>query len=160
MLRTVKFAFLPSSVWTRYAWYLYYIPFIYIILFLLSAVLQIGKNTARSQSINGLYVIAALLSVAVLTNDLHQAAFRFPVPVSDWQDADGYTYGILYYLIIAWIAVLSLLFLESPCTGVLLRTTGSRSGNRCFRLVSGLVICCSIVFARIVILYPCSKWQK
>ena len=28
LLRTVKFAFLPSSVWTRYAWYLYYIPFI------------------------------------------------------------------------------------------------------------------------------------
>ena len=75
LLRTVKFAFLPSSVWTRYAWYLYYIPFIYIILFLLSAVLQIGKNTGRSQSINGLYAIAALLSAAVLTNDLHQTAF-------------------------------------------------------------------------------------
>lgn len=111
LLRTVKFAFLPSSVWTRYAWYLYYIPFIYIILFLLSAVLQIGKNTGRSQSINGLYAIAALLSAAVLTNDLHQTAFRFPVPVSDWQDADGYTYGILYYLIIAWITVLSIVIL-------------------------------------------------
>ena len=53
LLRTVKFAFLPSSVWTRYAWYLYYIPFIYIILFLLSAVLQIERTPVEHKTLTG-----------------------------------------------------------------------------------------------------------
>lgn len=108
-LRTIKFNFLPTTHFaTRYAWYLYYFPQVFMLLWMLFAVLHIGKGS--NQPINKrwklLYIPAALLVLGVLTNDLHGLAFYFPDGVANWTDNSNYIYGPLYYLTLAWMVVL------------------------------------------------------
>ena len=107
LLRTAKYAFvLWDSPLQRYLWYSYYIPIILGPLLMFRAALNIGKpNDYRVSGLwNGLYVPAVLLVCGVLTNDLHQAAFRFAPDFADWQS--DYTHGPLYIAVVIWSALL------------------------------------------------------
>lgn len=108
ILRTIKFDFLPHLHFTvRYAWYMYYIPQTFIPLWIFFAVLHIWKP--HNQPINRrwklLYIPAFLIVIGILTNDLHQLAFRFPEGISDWKD-ETYFYGVFYYAAILWMFIL------------------------------------------------------
>ncbi|MGN0503274.1 MAG: histidine kinase N-terminal 7TM domain-containing protein [Ruminococcus sp.] len=108
MLRTIKYEFLPDgSFAVRYAWYLYYIPQTFCVLMMFFSVLHIGRpqNRPISRLWKLLYMPAVIITLGILTNDLHQLAFRFPDGFASWSDSD-YTYGPFYYLSILWIAVL------------------------------------------------------
>lgn len=112
-LRTMKYEFLPEYHFTcRFAWYLYYLPMIFIPLLMFLSVLQIGRPQARpiSKWWSLLYLPAALLLLLVLTNDIHQLAFRFLREPAFWGDTD-FIRGPVYYLVYAWMSVLFLTIL-------------------------------------------------
>ena len=105
-LRAAKYRFFTSENVTRYLWYLYYVPQILAPLFSLFAALQLGRQEGGSFS-PGWYLLlipAAALTGGILTNDLHQLAFR-AVPGAATLEAD-YTHGWLYYLAMTWTVAL------------------------------------------------------
>ena len=77
-LRAVKYRFFSDDTITRHLWYLYYVPQILAPLFSLFAALQLGRRdgAAFSRRWYLLFVPAALLIGGILSNDLHQMAFR------------------------------------------------------------------------------------
>lgn len=104
-IRTIKYIFLPAeSAAGRYAWYLYYFPQNYTVLLMFFAVLHIDrpydKPVCRAWKL--LYIPAGLLTFGILTNDVHQMAFRFPMGVEKWTQA-SYVHGPLYFLSLAWL---------------------------------------------------------
>ena len=107
-LRAVKYRFFSDDTITRHLWYLYYVPQILAPLFSLFAALQLGRREGTAFSCRWylLFIPAALLFGSILTNDLHQMAFR-SVPGAATLEAD-YTHGWLYYIVMAWTIVLLL----------------------------------------------------
>ena len=97
-LRAVKYRFFTDHTITRHLWYLYYVPQILAPLFSLFAALQFGRreDTAFSRRWYLMFIPAILLIGGILTNDLHQMAFR-SVPGAAMLQAD-YTHGWVYYL--------------------------------------------------------------
>ena len=77
-LRVVKYRFFTDSTIIRHLWYCYYVPQILAPLFSLFAALQLGRREgdALSHKWYLLFIPAALLIGGILTNDLHQMAFR------------------------------------------------------------------------------------
>lgn len=109
-LRAVKYRFfLTDPDITRHLWYLYYVPQILAPLFSLFAALELGRRDGDAISARWhlLFIPAALLICGVLTNDLHQMAFR-AVPGAATLEAD-YTHGWLYFLVMAWTIALLLI---------------------------------------------------
>lgn len=107
-LRAVKYRFFSDDTITRHLWYLYYVPQILAPLFSLFAALQLGwrEGAAFSRRWYLLFIPAALLIGGILSNDLHQMAFR-SVPGAAALQAD-YTHGWMYYLAMTWIVGLLL----------------------------------------------------
>ena len=107
-LRAVKYRFFSDDTITRHLWYLYYVPQILAPLFSLFAALQLGRRegAAFSRRWYLLFIPATLLIGGVLTNDLHQMAFR-SVPGAAALQAD-YTHGWMYYLAMTWLVGLLL----------------------------------------------------
>lgn len=117
ILRTIKFVFLPNDhITNRYAWYLYYFPQTFTVLLMFFTVLHIGRphNRPISTKWKLLYLPAALLSLGILTNDLHQLAFRFPDGVANYDR--NYIHGPLYYLSLFWVVGLFLVILVIALT--------------------------------------------
>ena len=105
-LRAVKYRFFTEAAITRHLWYCYYVPQILAPLFSLFAALQIGRRENDSFSSNWylLFIPAAPLIFGILTNNLHQMAFR-AAPNATTLEAD-YIHGWIYYLAMAWIIAL------------------------------------------------------
>ncbi len=106
-LQSVKYAFSAGSADVqRYLWYLYYSSFLFAPVWMFLSMLHLGKpdEYCLSHKWNALYAPSAALFAAVLTNDLHQQAFRFPQGIGQWESS--YTHGAVYYCVIAWIALL------------------------------------------------------
>lgn len=109
-LRAVKYRFfLTDPDITRHLWYLYYVPQILAPLFSLFAALELGRRDGDAISARWhlLFIPAALLICGVMTNDLHQMAFR-AAPGAATLEAD-YTHGWLYFLVMAWTIALLLI---------------------------------------------------
>ena len=107
-LRAVKYRFFSNDTITRHLWYGYYVPQILAPLFSLFAALQLGRRegAAFSRRWYLLFIPAALLIGGILSNDLHQMAFRSVLGAATLQ-AD-YTHGWVYYLAMAWTITLLL----------------------------------------------------
>ena len=140
-LRTVKYRFFSGDTITRYLWYLYYVPQILAPLFSLFAALQLVRRegAAFSRRWYLLFIPAALLIGGILSNDLHQMAFR-SVPGAATLQAD-YTHGWMYYLAMTWIVGLLL------ATGIIVYRKCRISESRRYAWVplcaflSGIVLC-------------------
>ena len=140
-LRTVKYRFFSGDTVTRHLWYLYYVPQILAPLFSLFAALQLGRreDAAFSRRWYLLFIPAALLIGGILSNDLHQMAFR-SVPGAATLQAD-YTHGWMYYLVMTWIVGLLL------ATGIIVYRKCRISESRRYAWVplcaflSGIVLC-------------------
>lgn len=87
----------------RWLWYCYYIPIILIPLlsFLVSTCVGRPENWKPHNEYHYLFLPAFVLIGLVLANDFHQKTFSFNENFSHWDDT--YAYGIIYYLVIAWI---------------------------------------------------------
>ena len=107
-IRTIKYEFLLSE-WTacRYIWYLYYVPMIFIPLLMFLSVLHIGLSydSTISRRWKLLFIPAGLLALAVLTNDIHQQAFRFIYGLEAWDEVN-IVRGPVYYAAMTWMAIL------------------------------------------------------
>lgn len=113
ILRTIKYDCLVGDQFlTRFAWYLYYIPQVFCVVLMFLTVLHIGKPYDRpiNRKWKLIYIPSVVIVAGILTNDLHQLAFRFPEGLEAWNLAD-YTYGPFYYAAILWVAVLFLAIL-------------------------------------------------
>lgn len=108
VLRAVKYRFFEDGAVTRHLWYLYYVPQILAPLFSFFAALQLGRREedALPPAWYWLLLPAALLIGGILTNDLHQLAFRFAPGMVNW-GAD-YRHGPLYFAAMAWMICLML----------------------------------------------------
>lgn len=107
-IRTIKYDFLLSGwIACRYIWYLYYIPMIFIPLLMFLSVLHIGLSydSTISRRWDLLFIPSGLLALAVLTNDLHQQAFRFIFGLEAWDEVN-IVRGPVYYAAMTWMAVL------------------------------------------------------
>ena len=147
-LRAVKYRFFSDDTITRHLWYLYYVSQILAPLFSLFAALQLGRREgdALSRKWYLLFIPAALLIGGILTNDLHQMAFR-AAPGAVTLEAD-YTHGRVYYLAMTWIVALLL------ATGIIVYRKCRVSESRRYAWVPlcvflGGFALCSLSFANI-----------
>ena len=98
LLRTFNYLFYKHSQVSRYICYLYYVLEIFIVLMIYFACLYIGKSGdyKPNKYLKVLYLVACILAVGIITNNYHNLAFAFETETI-------VNYGILYYLLIAWI---------------------------------------------------------
>lgn len=115
LAQTIKYDFvvdMPDV--SRWLWYAFYVPITFTPALLFLAILYVGMPESwRAGRIWWLlFAIAGVLSVLVLTNDLHQLAFRFVDPIGEEavlrQDED-YTHGLAFYVVWGWVIVLGVL---------------------------------------------------
>lgn len=85
----------------KYLWYAYYIPFVATPLLSLSAALCVDRTVKDKPifKVAPLWVIAGILCIGILTNDLHRFMFRIELHTPEMQT---YTYGPLYYITVIW----------------------------------------------------------
>lgn len=89
-LRTLKCYVVPDPDISRQLWYMFYLPVIFIPLqgLLLCNTLNKPPQYKTPAGLQMLYIPAVLLSVFVLTNDIHQCMFGFPEDAEVWSDLD------------------------------------------------------------------------
>ncbi len=111
-VKTAKYEFFPNNTDTlvRYLWYLFYIPMLLIPLIGVFVAQYIRKpDDYRLPKWSYLFYIPVLLLLCgILTNDFHNLMFAFPKGIEAF-DSD-YTYGILYWISMAWYVSLTLAF--------------------------------------------------
>lgn len=106
LLSCVKYSFAAhGSAAARYLWYAYYTPLTFGPLFMVHASMYFGKpdDHRLPKKWRWTYLPAAMLSLGILINDLHQLAFVFPSGLENWEV--DYSHGILYYLAFLWGAL-------------------------------------------------------
>lgn len=111
IFRTLKYQFLTlekTPTANRYCWYAFYIPIILLPLLSLFATFSIGKP--ESYKIPGIIRLlnlpAVILIALVFTNDFHQKVFYFPDGVSSYDNGVSYEYGVVYWIILAYVVIL------------------------------------------------------
>lgn len=117
ILRYVKYDFFVG-VAVRYLWYLYYLPQIIVPLLLFYCVISIGRR--ENENIDRkwylLLIPASVLFIGVMTNDIHNLAFKFQPGMRDW--SSEYSYGILYFMTMLWmigLVIISLIIIYRKC---------------------------------------------
>lgn len=104
LMRTLRHTvFLHVFPVGQWCWYAYYIPMILISQLCLFAAKYIGQseNYRLPAKWNLMYIPSVLLIIGILTNDLHQWAFRFHAGYEvGW---DIYQHAWLYYATVVWI---------------------------------------------------------
>lgn len=114
-LRVYKYRVAVSVAALRLTWYAFYLPMTVIpALFWMVCVRIARGETGRGWDERILLIPAALLSVLILTNDLHHLVFVPKPGIGDWYGSSGtYTYRLPFYLSYAWmiLAVAAGLFL-------------------------------------------------
>lgn len=109
LVRTVKYhfvpAFFPPAV-SRYLWYLYYLPIIFIPLLAVFVAMALGKpeNYRLPRWTALFYIPAALLFLLVMTNDLHQLVFVFPADATVWE-SEHYQYSVGYWAVLCCVGI-------------------------------------------------------
>lgn len=87
-----------SDTVRRYIWYLYYVPLTLASLFSAFTAIRVGKSETDPPDRKSFFftALAAVIIVAVLTNDTHQLMFRFYDGMADWDHT--YTRGPIFYV--------------------------------------------------------------
>lgn len=141
VVRTVKYEFTTQDTTIeRYLWYVYYIPFTMMPLLLFMATLYVGKTDQYipDQRWKLLYIPAVAVVAGILTNDVHQQAFRFREDMFDWNHE--YTHELIYYAAVG-IFVLSLLSILI----LVIYTCTKKRLMKNLRL-TGIVVCLGILY--------------
>ena len=140
-VRTLKYYFVIEPTVTRYLWYLYYLPMLFIPLLAVYVSVSLGKpEEFRLPRWTLLFYIPTLLCLLlVLTNDLHQFVFSFPRG-EVWSDKNnGYAVG--YYIVFAWNVICAL-------TAFAIMAVMSRKSSR-EKYLPMIILSASIVYALI-----------
>ena len=107
LLRTVKYRIVQwSTPMERYCWYGYYVPTILVpTLFLMTSFYFGNKPEQYSRIRRYPLILGIILTLGVLTNDLHNLAFRFkpnPITKAFYGENGTYTHGVLFYAAYFW----------------------------------------------------------
>lgn len=107
-VREMRFRIVIDETARRYLWYCYYIAILLIplIAFFVLLSLKKGENYRLPKTAMLASVPTVLLLLAVLTNEYHQLVFTFPEGAKMTSEVD-YSYGSLYYVLTAWVFLLS-----------------------------------------------------
>lgn len=102
-LRSAKYFIFWQPNVTRYLWYLYYLPMLFIPTLALLIAMSLGKPDEYKlpKSVLLLFAVSGVLLILVLTNDLHQLVFSFSKNADIWSD-ESYGYGVCYFAVIGW----------------------------------------------------------
>lgn len=103
LLRGIKYSAVSGvGILARHTWYLYYVPMLLFPLFLfyISLFVSSKENAKTSRIRYAALALTVVLIALVLTNDLHQAVFRFQPGFQNW-DGD-YSRGLLFYAVTFW----------------------------------------------------------
>ena len=127
LLRIFKYSILRETLVIRYAVYAYWIPQILIpTLFLITCIrIRRGEHAGGKWNEILLLIPAILLSLLVLTNDLHRLVYDPKIDLSLFEVNTGtYTYGPGFYFIYIWMIL-------AAVSGFILlfRETGRRPGK-------------------------------
>ena len=121
IVRTLKFHILTIRFATRYMWYLYYLPMLFIPMCGVIIALTLGKpiDWRIPKKTLILWGVTLLLFILVITNDLHQKVFVFPADQRffEWSDKE-YSYATVYYIVMSWqitCALLALFLMLRKC---------------------------------------------
>lgn len=108
LIRAVKYHFISPELYpgiTRYLWYFYYLPMLFIPLLSVFAAMLIRRP--EDYRLPGrtafLFIPPSVLFLMVVTNDIHQLVFTFPGGTV--RTDDNYSYSIGYYLIAGFLTV-------------------------------------------------------
>lgn len=86
----------------RILWYLYYLPMLFLSTLFLYVCLWNNKNEKLVKIFKKISIIGSLiLFLLVLTNDIHNFAFKFEENMVMW--SSNYKYGVVYFCCFAWI---------------------------------------------------------
>ncbi len=126
-LRVYKYRIALSFAALRLTWYAFYLPMTMIPALFWMVCVRIARGETRKGWDERLLLIpAAVLSILILTNDLHHLVFVPKPGIQDWYGSSGtYTYRLPFYLTYAWmiLAVAAGLFL-------LIHACGRRKNRR------------------------------
>lgn len=105
-LRSAKYFIFWQPNVTRYLWYLYYLPMLFVPTLALLIAMSLGKPDKYKlpKSVWLLFAVSGALLILVLTNDLHQLVFSFSKNADIWSD-ESYGYGVCYFAVIGWQAL-------------------------------------------------------
>jgi len=108
VMRTLRYTvFYQVEPLERWCWYSYYIPMIMIPMFCFMSARCLGEpeDWKPEKGFYAMYIPAFLLVIGVMTNDMHQLAFK--IRKGSGLVAEVYDRGPIYYCIIIWALVLS-----------------------------------------------------
>ncbi len=106
MVRLMKHQIIEENYWTRIFWFSYYIG----MLLPTSIIMKLARDIEEDESItkrwdpaNILLIIDIISLILVFSNDAHQLIFSYNLNIAGW--SKNYSYGILYYVIYAYIFI-------------------------------------------------------
>lgn len=140
-VRTMKYYFVIDPTVTRYLWYLYYLPMMLIPVLAVYVSISLGKPEGfHLPKWSLVFCVPALLCLLlVLTNDLHQWVFTFPVG-EVWSDKNnGYTWG--YCIVFAWTVFCAL-------TAFVIMAAACRKSSK-VKFLPIIILSASIIYALI-----------
>lgn len=151
-LRSAKYFIFWQPNVTRYLWYLYYLPMLFVPTLALLIAMSLGKpyEYKLPKSVWLLFAVSGALLILVLTNDLHQLVFSFSKNADIWSD-DSYGYGVCYFAVIGWqvlCAAAALVVMLFKC----------RLKNRKLRFLPVIPLIVSLNY--LVLNYIGIPWQK
>ena len=142
ILRTCKWEFIAENGTHlgRYLWYAYYIPIVFVPLLGVFIVDHIGKaqDYKTPNRMKYLYIPAVLFVVSVFTNDLHNFVFSFTKGVKNCES--DYSYGFMYFLIMAWFILLGIYFV------VMLIKKSRVPGSKSFQKLPVIILGGAVIF--------------
>ena len=151
-LRSAKYFIFWQPNVTRYLWYLYYLPMLFVPILALLIAMSLGKPDEYKlpKSVWLLFAVSGALLILVLTNDLHQLVFSFSKNADIWSDG-SYGYGVCYFAVIGWqvlCAVAALVVMLFKC----------RLKDRKLRFLPVIPLIVSLNY--LVLSYIGTPWQK
>lgn len=106
LLRIFRYRFAVEPVVMRYAVYAYFFPQLLIPALFLMACIRIRRgDSERGKKNESLLLIpACLLTLAVMTNDLHALVYVPKISLSSFAVDNGtYSYGVIFYFLYVWM---------------------------------------------------------
>ena len=113
IVKTIRYEYVPlGSAVSRHIWYWYYFPVVTLPVLLLMTTFYLGRTDGYELPRKAVlaFIPSAAVTAGIVTNDVHQLAFRFEGGVPD--STDSYTYGPLYFCAmgILFLCVAGILF--------------------------------------------------
>ncbi len=137
--------FYSESTISRYLWYFYYVPMLFITLMGYFAARSIGK-IEKDSFFCVLFIPTALIAMGILTNDFHYQAFSFNSGYVNW--GNDYHHKWLYFVAVIWIIILM-----AATTNTVLRKN-KRIENNSYYWVLTLFLSVGMMYLLWIFLFP------